>query len=236
MSGPKRSWDTDALPSGEAKSRAVREMFDTIAPRYDRVNRIMTFRLDVRWRKRTVASLGLPTGSLVLDVASGTGDLCAELGRQGFNPISCDYSLGMLRADTSTAPRIQADALNQPLRSGSVDGATCGFALRNFVSLPRFFAELARVVRSNGRVALLDVSVPDNPLVRFGNGIYFGRVVPIIGGLLSDRAAYRYLPRSVSYLPSAEVLTSQLVQSGFRNVDHRQLSGGLTQLITATRS
>ena len=235
VSSEKRSWDTDTLPTGEAKSRAVREMFDTIAPRYDAVNRIMTFRLDVRWRKRTVAALGLPSGSLILDVASGTGDLCSELSRQGLRPVSCDYSMGMLRADTSTAPRVQADALRQPLRTASVDGATCGFALRNFVSLPDFFTELARVVRPAGRIALLDVSVPRNPLVRFGNAIYFGRVVPLIGGLLSDRAAYRYLPRSVSYLPPVGDLIEQLERCGFRDVEHRQLSGGLTQLITATR-
>lgn len=232
----RRSWDTDSLPSGDEKSRAVREMFDAIAPRYDRVNRIMTFRLDVRWRRRTVAELALPVGSLVLDIASGTGDLCRELSRHELQPISCDYSIGMLRADTSAAPRMQADALSQPLRRASVDGATCGFALRNFTSLPTFFGELARVVRPGGRIALLDVSVPNNPIVRLGNALYFGKVVPIIGGLLSDRAAYRYLPRSVSYLPPIGKMLQELTDSGFVDVRHRQLSGGLTQLITATRS
>lgn len=232
----KRSWDTDSLPRGEEKSRAVREMFDAIAPRYDRVNRIMTFRLDVRWRRRAVSELNLAEGSLVLDIASGTGDLCRELGRRRFRPISCDYSLGMLRADTSTAPRIQADALHQPFRRGSLDGATCGFALRNFTSLPIFFGELARVIRPGGRIALLDVSIPTNPLVRFGNAAYFGKIVPLIGGLLSDRAAYRYLPRSVSYLPPIDQMLRMLTDSGFSDVEHRQLSGGLTQLVTATRS
>lgn len=234
--GRKRSWDTDSLPSGAEKSRAVREMFDAIAPRYDRVNRIMTFRLDVRWRRRTVTELGLPVGSLVLDVASGTGDLCVELARRGLEPISCDYSLGMLLADTSSAPRIQADALRLPLPDASADGATCGFALRNFTSLPEFFRELARVIRPGGRIALLDVSVPTNPVVRLGNAVYFGRVVPLIGGLLSDRAAYRYLPRSVSYLPPIAEMLQQLATSGFTEVRHRQLSGGLTQLVSATRS
>lgn len=232
----KRSWDTDSLPSGEAKSRALREMFDAIAPKYDRVNRIMTFRLDVRWRRRAVSALHLAEGSLVLDIASGTGDLCHELARRRLRPISCDYSLGMLRADTSTAPRIQADALRQPIRRASLDGATCGFALRNFTSLPMFFDELGRVLRPGGRIALLDVSVPTNPIVRMGNAVYFGKVVPLIGGLLSDRAAYRYLPRSVSYLPPIDKMLESLAASGFRDVQHRQLSGGLTQLITATRS
>jgi demethylmenaquinone methyltransferase/2-methoxy-6-polyprenyl-1,4-benzoquinol methylase len=94
------------------------------------------------------------------------------------------------------------------VRDGSVDGAVCGFALRNLVDLGEFFTELARVVRPGGRIALLDVGVPTNRLVAAGNSVYFGRIVPRIGALLSDGSAYRYLPRSVSYLPPAGELTA----------------------------
>jgi demethylmenaquinone methyltransferase/2-methoxy-6-polyprenyl-1,4-benzoquinol methylase len=229
------SWDTERLPEGEAKVTAVREMFDAIAPRYDMVNRIMTFRLDVRWRRKAVRLLGLPAGSLVLDLASGTGDLCTDLTRAGIRPLSMDLSFGMLAADRSGAPRSQADILNLPIGDASVDGATCGFALRNLVDLPRFFQELGRVVRPGGRIALLDVGVPRNPIIRFGNGIYFGRVVPKIGGWLSDPAAYRYLPKSVAYLPAPDVMLQQLRAAGFGDAEHRQLSGGITQLMVATR-
>jgi demethylmenaquinone methyltransferase/2-methoxy-6-polyprenyl-1,4-benzoquinol methylase len=232
----RKSWDTAALPVGEAKAVAVRQMFDTIAPRYDLVNRIMTFRLDVRWRRSTVAALALGNGARVLDVASGTGDLCRELSRQQLQPLSCDFSFGMLTADTSQAPRVQSDAQRLAIRTGGVDGITCGFALRNFVDLSALFAELARALRTGGRVALLDVSVPTNPLIRFGNSLYFGKVVPRIGALLSDRAAYRYLPRSVSYLPAPLELSAMLSSAGFVEVKHRQLSGGLVQLLTATRA
>lgn len=235
MSQARRSWDTESLPTGEQKSRAVREMFDAIAPRYDVVNRIMTFRLDVRWRRITVRSLGLPAGSRVLDIASGTGDLCRELSSQGLSPLSFDFSFGMLSADTSGSPRTQADALSLPVHDGAVDGVTCGFALRNFVDLTPFTAEIARVTRRGGRIALLDVSTPTNPLIRFGNSVYFGKIVPRIGALLSDGPAYRYLPRSVSYLPNRDRLCQMLADAGFDEVTHRQLSGGLTQLITATR-
>lgn len=231
----RRSWDTESLPSGEEKARAVREMFDAIAPRYDVVNRIMTFRLDVRWRRTTVRALNLPAGSTVLDIASGTGDFCRELQRHRLVPLSFDFSFGMLAADTSGAPRTQADALSLPVQNGTVDGVSCGFALRNFVDLPSFFGELARVTRPGGRIALLDVSVPTNPLIRLGNSVYFGRVVPRIGALLSDGPAYRYLPRSVSYLPEPSRLCRMISDSGFVDVSHRQLSGGLTQLLTATR-
>jgi demethylmenaquinone methyltransferase/2-methoxy-6-polyprenyl-1,4-benzoquinol methylase len=229
------SWDSDALPQGAAKATAVREMFDSIAPRYDLVNRIMTFRLDVRWRRRTVRSLSISKGSSVLDLASGTGDFCVELRKNGLRPISVDVSLGMLQADHSGSPRIQADILRLPVADESVDGITCGFALRNLVDLPMFFNEIARVTRVGGRIALLDVDIPNNRLIRLGNSFYFGKVVPRIGGLLSNRAAYDYLPRSVAYLPSAEILCSMIAVAGFANVEHVQLTGGLTQLLLGTR-
>ena len=233
---PTRAWDRDDLPTGDDKARAVRAMFDTIAPRYDLVNRIMTFRLDVHWRRMAVRALGLPTGGRVLDLASGTGDLCVDLARAGLEPLSVDLSFGMLAADRSGAPRLQADVLRLPVRDGSVDGATCGFALRNLVDLGAFFDELARVVRPGGAIALLDVATPANPLLRVGHGVYFGKVVPRVGALLSDGAAYRYLPRSVAYLPPPVVMMDRLRRAGFVNAERRLLSGGITQLITATRA
>ena len=214
----------------------VRNMFDAIAPRYDLVNRIMTFRLDTRWRRRAVRDLALPANSTVLDLASGTGDLCIDLRRAQLLPISIDLSFGMLSNDRSNAPRAQADILRLPMPSKSVDGIICGFALRNLVDLEIFFAECARVIRPGGRIALLDVGVPHNPLVRFGNNIYFGKIVPKIGALLSDAAAYRYLPRSIAYLPDRSVLVAQLQRAGFADATHTQLSGGLTQLMVGTRS
>ena len=223
------------LPEGDEKKRAVREMFDAIAPRYDLVNRVMTFRLDVRWRRRTVSDLRLPPGSVVLDLASGTGDLCIDLRHAGHLPVSMDLSFGMLTADRSGAPRSQADILRLPVRDGSVDGVTCGFALRNLLELPAFFGELARVVRPGGRIALLDVGVPKNRVIRFGNNIYFGRIVPKIGGLLSDGAAYRYLPKSVAYLPEPAEMVAMLRRAGFGDATHHLLSGGLTQQLLATR-
>jgi demethylmenaquinone methyltransferase / 2-methoxy-6-polyprenyl-1,4-benzoquinol methylase len=232
----KPAWDSETLPQGDDKVTAVRQMFDAIAPRYDMVNRIMTFRLDVRWRRKAVKLLNLPAGSTVIDLASGTGDLCVDLARAGHRPLSFDLSFGMLAADRSGAPRAQSDILRLPLPDHSVDGATCGFALRNLVELPRFFDELGRVVRPGGRIALLDVGVPHNKVIRWGNNIYFGKVVPKIGGLLSDSAAYRYLPKSVAYLPPREQMLTDMRAAGFADAEHRELSGGITQLLLGTRS
>lgn len=228
-------WDRETLPQGKDKSDMVRDMFDAIAPRYDLVNRIMTFRLDVRWRRRAVRDLGLPAGSVVLDLASGTGDLCVDLRRAGLVPVSMDLSFGMLSNDRSGAPRAQADILRLPVPDSSVDGVMCGFALRNLVDLDVFFRECARVIRPGGRLSLLDVGIPHNPVIRLGNSVYFGKIVPRIGALLSDGPAYRYLPRSVAYLPDRAVLVEKLRAAGFADAVHHQLSGGLTQLMTGTR-
>ncbi len=225
----------DVLPQGEAKARAVRQMFDTIAPRYDLVNRIMTFRMDVGWRRRAVRALGLPAGSRVLDVACGTGDLCRELASAGMSPVGIDLSLGMLRHARTSAPLVQADALRLPVPDGAADGITSGFALRNVVDLPAMLAEAARALRPGGRMALLEVAEPRNPVMRWGHGIYFGKVVPRIGGWLSDAAAYRYLPQSVAYLPEGDGLVGLVQAAGFEDVERRLLSGGIAQLLTATR-
>ena len=225
----------DSLPEGDEKAVAVRQMFDAIAPRYDLVNRIMTFRLDVRWRRLTVGSLALRPGSTVLDIACGTGDLCRELQAAGLDPVGVDLSYGMLAAARTGAPLLQGDALRLPVRAGVLDGVTCGFALRNLVELAPFLDELARTLRPGGRIALLEVATPPNPVMRWGHGVYFGRVVPLIGRALSDPAAYRYLPRSVAYLPPPGELLALIARAGFADVERRLLSGGIAQLVAATR-
>ena len=224
------------LPTGEAKTELVRSMFDAIAPRYDLVNRTMTFGLDVRWRKQSLRALGLPAGSTVLDLACGTGDFLKLLEAGGYRSFGMDLSWGMLAANHTGSPLAQANGAALPVATGSVDGVTCGYALRNFTELAEVFSEFGRIVRPGGRISLLEVSEPDSGLLLAGHRIWFRRVVPLIGGLLSDRSAYRYLPKSTAYLPSTDELRTLLQESGFSSVNRRGLSGGLSQLITATRS
>jgi demethylmenaquinone methyltransferase/2-methoxy-6-polyprenyl-1,4-benzoquinol methylase len=225
----------EGLPQGEEKARRVRDMFDAIAGRYDLVNRVMTFGMDVGWRRRSVRELRLPGGALVADLACGTGDLCRELSRNGYRALGFDFSFGMLAQATTDAPLVQADVLRLPLSDRSVDGATCGFALRNVVDLAAFFAEMARVVRPGGRISLLEASQPDGPVMRAGHALYFRRVVPLIGGLLSDREAYAYLPKSMAYLPPAREMVAALRDTGFPDAERVQLSGGIAQVLAGTR-
>ena len=149
-----------SLPTGESKAATVRSLFDRIGPRYDLVNRVMTFGMDVGWRRRAIRELHLPPGARVFDLACGTGDLCRELQRAGHRPIGFDFAFGMLANARTAAPLVQADALRLPVRDASADGVTCGFALRNVVSLDGLFTELARVVRPGGTVASLEFGLP----------------------------------------------------------------------------
>jgi demethylmenaquinone methyltransferase/2-methoxy-6-polyprenyl-1,4-benzoquinol methylase len=224
-----------ALPAAADKAAAVEAMFDRIAPRYDRLNRILTFRMDLRWRRATVRALHLPGAAQVVDVACGTGDLCDELHRMGYRAVGTDFSVGMLAAAHTTVPLLRADALTLPLRNGSVDGITCGFALRNFTALEPVLAECARVLRPGGRIALLEVGTPRGRLARAGHRVWFHRIVPFVGGLISDRDAYRYLPASTAYLPTPPALARMLLDAGFDDVERDTFLLGAAQLVTATR-
>lgn len=224
------------LPQGADKVTAVRAMFDRIAPRYDLVNRIMTFGMDAGWRRAAVRALELPAGSLVIDVACGTGDFCRELERAGMRAVGIDMSAGMLAAAKTTAPLVEADALRMPFVANTADGITCGFALRNVVDLPALFGEFARVLRPGGRFAALEVAEPDGRVLRAGHRLYFRHVVPVIGGVLSSREAYRYLPESTAYLPERPALLDLIERAGFRDVTTRPLALGAAQLISGTHT
>ena len=211
-------------------------MFDLIAPRYDLMNRLMTFGLDTAWRRNTVGALRLPAGSRVLDLACGTGDLSRLGTRRGYAMVGADLSAGMLAANGASVPVLEADAGDLPLAPATFDGVVCGYALRNFSDLGRTLAEAARVLRPGGRLAALEVDAPASSVLRKGYDVWFNQVVPALGGALSDRDAYEYLPRSVAYLPPAAELRRMLLDVGFSSIGIQPLAGGLSQLIIATRA
>lgn len=226
-----------SLPEGDEKHHTVERMFDRLAPRYDRMNRVISLGLDRGWRSHTVTELGLPAGSLVLDLACGTGDLANDLAAAGHRAVGIDYSAGMLAAAHTGAALVRGDAAQLPFADGTFDGVACGFALRNFVELTAVFSEIARVLRVGGRFAALDAAVPTSPLLRVGNTIWFRGAVPLLGRVLAhDRDAYSYLPKSTAYLPSPSVLAEALGEAGFAEARHHTLTGGSVLVLTGTRA
>lgn len=227
------------LPPPESKARHVRQMFDRIAPGYDRMNRLMTGRLDQGWRRQQVRKLAIGPGDTVLDLACGTGDLAELALRAGARVVAVDFSRGMLEAGRQRhgagIPFVQGDGSRLPLSDASISAVVCGFALRNFTSIADILGELARVVRPGGRIAFIEVDTPRNPLVRWAHAFYFNKVVPFLGGWLSDRQAYRYLPESVAYLPSQQELVAMLREAGFHRIQKQRLGLGAAQAIRAVR-
>ena len=228
-----------ALPAPEEKAASVRAMFDRIAPRYDRVNRVMTFNADQRWRRELVRRLGIGPGDLVLDLACGTGDFAEICEKAGARAVGLDFSRGMLSVANERAPArgwVQGDALRLPVKDASLDAAVSGFALRNFVSIPPVLEELARVLKPGGRLGLLEVDRPANIAVRVGHAIYFNKVVPRVGGWIGRDSAYRYLPQSAVYLPQERELVRMLVDAGFKQIRKRSPMFGAIQSISAVRA
>ena len=229
----------ETLPPLMEKAAVVRAMFDRIAPRYDVLNRLISFRLDQRWRRAVVRAATISAQDRVVDLACGTGDLSELAVRTGARVVGVDFAGNMLagaRRRGISAAFVQADAERLPLPPHWATVIVSGFALRNFVSIPAVLAEAARVLLPGGRLVLLEVDTPTNKLLQWGYGLYFKRLVPFLGALLSDAPAYAYLPRSVSYLPESSTLQRMIEAAGFRQVVKHQLSGGVVQLLTAIRT
>jgi demethylmenaquinone methyltransferase/2-methoxy-6-polyprenyl-1,4-benzoquinol methylase len=143
----------------------------------------------------------------------------------------------MLAAARVDVPLVRGDGAHLPVADAAFDALTCGFALRNFVDLDAVFAECARVLRTGGRFAALDATVPSNPVMRAGNAVWFRGAVPLLGRVLAhDAEAYRYLPKSTAYLPPAPELAARLTRAGFLDVHHSAMTGGSVVLLTGTRA
>lgn len=226
------------LPPEAEKAVRVRAMFDDIAAHYDTLNRWLSLRLDQGWRRRTIREIGVGPGDVILDLACGTGDLSALAQAAGARAVGVDFARNMLRVAASRgggAGLTQADATTLPLRSGSVSVVVCGFALRNFVSIPEVLYETVRVLTPGGRLGLLEVDTPRGAMLKWGHAIYFRHLVPLLGGMVSDGRAYRYLPESVAYLPDEAALLDIVRAAGFARVTKHRLSLGVAQLVTGVR-
>jgi demethylmenaquinone methyltransferase/2-methoxy-6-polyprenyl-1,4-benzoquinol methylase len=217
--------------SGTLEPEAVRGMFDRIAPVYDAMNRVMTAGLDGRWRRRAVAEVVWP-GDRVLDACCGTGDFAVEAERRGGRVVGLDFSERMLeraRRKSGTIEWVQGDALALPFGDGEFDAATVGFGVRNLADLERGLAELLRVLRPGGRLAVLEITRPRGLLRPFFR-LWLDVLVPIAGKVLPGGKAYTYLPASVRRFPGPEDLSALLEGAGFAGVRYELLGGGSVAL------
>jgi demethylmenaquinone methyltransferase/2-methoxy-6-polyprenyl-1,4-benzoquinol methylase len=212
----------------------VRTMFDRIAPVYDVMNRLMTAGLDGRWRG-LAASLAVRPGDRVLDAACGTGDLAvADLKAGAGRVTGLDFSERMLARARVKAPAVewvQGDMLALPFADASFDSATVGFGVRNVADLPLALRELRRVLSPGGRLAILEITQARG-LAKPFFGLWFNRVVPLLGKLLPGGGAYTYLPASVQRFPTAERLADLLREAGFERVEFRLLAGSIVAVHT----
>jgi demethylmenaquinone methyltransferase/2-methoxy-6-polyprenyl-1,4-benzoquinol methylase len=222
--------------------RRIAEMFDRVAPRYDRLNRILSAGRDVGWRRRAIALARLEAHQVALDVGTGTGDLAfglvAASDASAF-VIGADISPAMLealrrRADANGEHRVMpvlATSEWLPLADASLDRVIAGFAVRNFGDLGVGLREMRRVLRAGGRAVILELSTPPNPLVGSLYHLYFYRISPLVAALLGgDPAAYRYLPRSVAAFPDADGLAEHMRDAGFARVRYERLSFGIAAI------
>lgn len=222
-------------------------MFDAIAPRYDLLNHVLSVGLDRRWRGRAVRELDLRAGSRVLDLCTGTGDLAITAVRQagGVSAIGVDFAGQMLRLAAgkiaklglSSAIRlVRGDGMRIPLAAASCDAATVGFGIRNIADPAAALAELARVVRPGGRLAILEFGEPRVPGIRTMYAWYFKYVLPAIGKTVSKhRSAYSYLPASVGSFPAPPAFAGMIAATGFSHVRTVPLTLGIVYLYVAER-
>ncbi len=227
------------------KARKVRAMFGAIAHRYDFLNHLLSANIDQRWRRtcvRWVSERINCRSPRILDIGCGTGDLSLAFSSIG-QVVGCDFSQPMLAVGQEKISRrrvanpvslLEGDALTLPFASGTFDAVVSAFVLRNISDAPEALREMRRVSRTDGVLAVLDFSMPRAPVVGLLYRIYFLKILPALGTLISGvKGAYKYLPNSVQSFPGPEQLAAMIADAGFEEVEFKLLSGGIAVLLLA---
>ena len=225
------------------KKENVRQMFDGIAPTYDRLNHLMSLNVDKLWRRHALKEIVDGSVQQILDVACGTGDstiAIAKAANPGSRVTGVDISEGMMdlvmrkaaKAGVHERIRLQvADGEDLPFADGSFHRVTCAFGIRNFEHKELGLKEFCRVLRPGGKLVILELSVPTNKTLRSLYNLYFMHILPWVGGLISgDKKAYKYLPASVQAFPAPEVFMEMMRAAGFQAVSHKSLTLGLCRM------
>ena len=225
-----------------AKKEGVKKMFDNIAPDYDKLNHILSLNIDKNWRKKAVRELADEARPLnVLDVACGTGDFTIEIARKvphGSTVVGVDISDGMIVVGLEKLAKLGIDAALEvadcealPYEDNTFDRISVGFGVRNFEHLELGLSEMYRVLSPGGKLVILELSVPSNAFIRWCYKLYFLKILPFIGGLVSgNRSAYEYLPASVLRFPTPDKFMSIMKSAGFDVVEHRALTLGVCRM------
>ena len=232
----------------QTKKEQVEQMFDNIAPTYDRLNHIMSLNIDRMWRRRVMRIVRRSKASKIMDIATGTGDLAIAMAKrmERAEILGIDLSEEMLAVARSKVKRLEleqritllkgdAESLTM-VADGVMDVATVAFGVRNFENLEGGLAEIYRTLKAGGKLVVLEFSIPRNRLVRWVYAQYSHRLIPRIGALISkDREAYTYLPESVDEFPSPECFTDMLLGVGFKEVRRRSQSFGIAHVYEAVK-
>jgi len=228
------------------KKEQVAKMFDTISGDYDGLNRVISFGIDVKWRKKVVKIVDQTNPKLILDIATGTGDLAIALAKTNADKIiGLDISSGMLDIGKqkilkekleNTIDMVLADSENMPFEDNTFDAITVAFGVRNFETLEKGLKEILRVLKPNGIFVILETSVPTKMPFKQGYKLYTKHMLPLIGKMFSkDNNAYTYLSESASVFPYGEALNNILRKTGFINVKDFPQTLGVATIYTSTK-
>ena len=228
---------------GSERAHYVRDMFARIAKRYDLMNRLMSAGQDGAWRRQVIELAQLRPGAKILDVATGTGDIMVEAHRQHPDAVTIgsDFTFEMMRVGqtkptTESVRWCTADAHHLPFGDDSFDAITSGFGVRNFINREKAFREQLRVLKPGGRIVCLEICKPPKNMLRPLFTLYFNRLVPVAGGLISgEREAYTYLPQSVSEFLTPNELKEIMLHAGIHEVTYKKLMLGTVAIHAGTK-